>query len=91
MAPEVIWAGSAARALKKIDKDAKVRILTEVGRLAAQPFPPGSKKLSGSPAHRLRVGDYRVVYQFDEPKGRIVVLKVGHRKEVYTRLPELKD
>jgi mRNA interferase RelE/StbE len=48
------------------------------------PFPPGAKKLHGDePYARVRVGDYRVIYQVEAHQLIIIVVKIGHRKEIY--------
>ena len=59
--------------------------MTEVlDALASQPFPPGVKKLINQEnVFRVRVGDYRILYQVEADKLLILVLRVGHRKDVY--------
>ncbi|MCA1989598.1 MAG: type II toxin-antitoxin system RelE/ParE family toxin [Desulfarculus sp.] len=90
MAPQIIWAGSAARELRKLEREVQKRILAETRRLSLEALPPGSKKLSGHPLHRVRVGDYRIVYQYRAEDDAVVVLKVAHRKDAYQRIPDLK-
>ena len=52
--------------------------------LASQPRPPGSEKLFGpEDLYRIRVGDYRIVYQIRDEELLVSVLKIGHRREVY--------
>jgi mRNA interferase RelE/StbE len=51
--------------------------------LASEPRPPGSTKLSGSEQYRIRQGDWRAVYEIDDEKKTVVVVKIGHRREVY--------
>jgi mRNA interferase RelE/StbE len=54
-----------------------------VEQLAIEPLPNGAKKLQGSDyIYRIRVGDYRIVYELDAA-GRITIVRVRHRKEVY--------
>jgi mRNA interferase RelE/StbE len=55
----------------------------KIGRLATDPRPPGSSKMSGSDHYRIRQGDWRVVYAVDEKAKRVDILKIGHRREVY--------
>jgi mRNA interferase RelE/StbE len=77
------WRASAAKELRKIDRQAVPRIVEAVEQLAIEPLPPGAKKLQGSDyIYRIRVGDYRIVYELDAA-GRITIVRVRHRKEVY--------
>jgi len=74
----------ARRDFDGLDKPVQERLRTHIDRLAADPFPAGAKKLHGDePYYRIRVGDYRVVYQVDGKQLMVVVIKLGHRKEVY--------
>ena len=80
----VEFAASALREFKVLERAVQRRIATHIDELAGNPFPPGSKKLKGSPDHyRIRVGDYRVIYKVDGKRLVILVLKIGHRREVY--------
>lgn len=81
---EILWKRSAEQDLRKIDRQQLSRIVVAIGALAEDPFPPGSRKLRGSEgAHRLRVGDYRVIYQVDVETRTLVVVHVRHRREAY--------
>jgi mRNA interferase RelE/StbE len=64
---------------KEWQDKARSKILT----LEDNPRPYGSKKLKSTDFHRLRVGDYRVVYSIYEEKKLVKILSIGHRKEVY--------
>jgi mRNA interferase RelE/StbE len=78
------FASSAVREFKALDRGIQRRIATNIDELAANPFPPGAKKLQGSEdQYRIRIGDYRVVYRVDGKRVTILVLKIGHRREVY--------
>ena len=59
------------------------RIIRRIGQLADNPRPPGSSQLSGHDRYRLRQGVYRIVYAIDDVEIVVVVVKVGHRKDVY--------
>jgi mRNA interferase RelE/StbE len=48
-----------------------------------QPRPPGCKKLRGENAWRIRVGDYRIIYEIHDQISQVIVVTVGHRREVY--------
>lgn len=80
----VEFAASALREFKALDRAMQRRIATHIDELTGNPFPPGSKKLRGSPDHyRIRVGDYRIIYRVDGKRLLILILKIGHRREVY--------
>jgi mRNA interferase RelE/StbE len=75
---------SAERQLKKIRREDTVRILRSISLLANDPRPIGCRKMSGyDDVYRIRVGNYRVIYEIDGKQITIVILKIGHRKEVY--------
>ena len=64
-------------------KKERQRIIRRIGQLAEDPRPPGSKKLSGNDKYRVRQGSYRIVYSIEANELIVVVVKVGHRKDVY--------
>jgi mRNA interferase RelE/StbE len=78
---------SAGREIERIGtKTDRRRIVARIGELAEQPRPAGCEKLAGrDDCYRIRAGDYRVVYSIDDARRLIVVLKIGHRREVYRR------
>ena len=79
---------SAAKALKKIPKADRKRIAEKIDSLAESPPNPESTKMKGSnPFHKVRVGDYRIVYEIQEDVLLILVVKIGHRKDIYRNLP----
>jgi mRNA interferase RelE/StbE len=78
------WKHSAVKELKKIGSKNRSRILQAVGRLSSVPYPDGCKKLKGSlHTYRIRIGDYRVIYEVESKTVVIVIVRVRHRKEVY--------
>ncbi|HWL88900.1 MAG TPA: type II toxin-antitoxin system RelE/ParE family toxin [Polyangiaceae bacterium] len=77
---------SAAKELAKLPKAERRRIATKIDALANEPRPPGVEKLAGEDAWRVRVGDYRIVYEVQDRVLVILVLAVGHRREIYKRL-----
>jgi mRNA interferase RelE/StbE len=79
---EIIWADSAVRQLRKLDRPVAKRIFEAVGKLREGPR-RWLTRIVNSPYYRLRVGDYRVIVDVHESKLRVLVLKVGHRKSVY--------
>lgn len=78
---------SAIRTLAKIPKDDQKAIRLRIDSLANTPFPPNVKKLEGEEdLYRVRTGDYRIIYQIHKKILLIIVLAIGHRKEVYRGL-----
>jgi len=76
---------AAVRALGKLERSVQKRIQGVVDVLALPPRPPAAKKLVGSELWRVRTGDYRIVYAIEDERLLVVVVKVGHRREVYDR------
>ncbi|MDJ0762988.1 MAG: type II toxin-antitoxin system RelE/ParE family toxin [Myxococcota bacterium] len=75
---------AAERSLKKLSADIQKRIIKAILKLEKQPRPAGVKKLSGEDdIYRIRVRDYRVIYQIRDDVLVIVVVRVGHRRDVY--------
>lgn len=78
---------SVAKDLRPIPKSTAERILRGIAGLQREPFPRQSKKLTGTEnLHRLRVGDYRIVYGVDAAGRRITVHYVRHRRDAYRDL-----
>jgi mRNA interferase RelE/StbE len=78
---------SAARVLKTLPKQDRKRIQDKIDSFADNLPAPATTKMKGdNPFHRVRVGDYRIIYEIHEDALVILVLKIGHRKEVYRRL-----
>jgi mRNA interferase RelE/StbE len=73
----------AQKQLLKFDKTVIPTIKTAIGALAQNPRPHGYIKLKGEEAYRIRVGDYRIIYEIDDEIIIVTVIAVGHRKEVY--------
>ena len=81
----VVLKASAAKEVENLaTKKERQRIVARIRALTAEPRPPGCEKLTGATEHyRIRQGDYRVVYSIDDRERLVVVVKVGHRKDVY--------
>lgn len=75
---------SAVRQLRKLPTSVQERIAGRIEQLAIDPRPRGSIKLQGEDdLYRIRVGDYRVIYAIRDDELIVLVLRVGHRREVY--------
>jgi mRNA interferase RelE/StbE len=81
---EILLERNAERDLKKLPKDMFDRAVLSIKFLAQNPKPHGSRKIVGSKNDwRIRVGDYRVIYEIDE-EGRVVkIMRIRHRREAY--------
>ena len=78
---------SAAKALKEIPKANRKRIVEKIDSLAESPPNPDTTKMKGNnPFHKVRIGDYRIVYEIQEDVLVILVIKIGHRKDIYRNL-----
>ena len=74
----------AARQIEALDRATQARIIRRLEALEVDPRPPAAKKLKGEHGTwRVRVGDYRIVYTIEDNRLLILVVKVGHRREVY--------
>jgi len=79
---------SAAKELKKLSKPDQKRISRAIDNLAENlPNPETTKMKGNNPFHKIRVGDYRIVYEIQDEILLILVLKISHRKDVYRNLP----
>ena len=83
MAYTVIIKPAAERTLKKLAPDAQRQVLRVLENLREIPFPQGVKKLAGMELYRVRSGDYRIVYSVVRNVLQILVVKIGHRREIY--------
>jgi mRNA interferase RelE/StbE len=75
---------TAERDLQKLPRPLFLRLSQKILALAEEPRPDGVRKLSGSlEGWRIRVGDYRVVYQIDDEQKTVIIVRVRHRRDVY--------
>lgn len=74
---------SAARELEAIGRADRLRIIQRIESLAEDPRPAGCEKLSGEEKYRIRQGSWRIVYLIEDRIVRVVIVKVGHRRDVY--------
>ncbi|MDN5749646.1 MAG: type II toxin-antitoxin system RelE/ParE family toxin [Pseudonocardia sp.] len=79
-------AQAAVRQLRKLDPQARRRIQAAVELLAQDPRPAGASKLVGGDGEwRVRTGDYRIVYEIHDQVLLVLVLAIGHRRDIYRR------
>jgi mRNA interferase RelE/StbE len=76
---------SVAKDLRRIPNNDVIRLLQCIETLRETPRPMGSEKLSGQERYRIRQGVYRIIYEVKDERLIVTVVKVGHRKQVYTR------
>lgn len=76
---------AAARALRKLDPQARRRVQGAIALLAQDPRPPAARAMKGRPGLRVRVGDYRILYTVHDDELLVVVVRLGHRRDVYER------
>lgn len=81
---EVYLEKAAERDLRRLPPEIFHRIVSQIRALAENPHPPGCRKLTGSENDwRIRIGDYRVLYEIVETDNIVRVFRVRHRREVY--------
>ena len=82
---QIEWKSSARKELRKLPSDMIQKIVTAVELLGENPFPPGCRKLIGSEqTWRIRIGNYRVIYNVLSSILVIEIVRVAHRKDVYS-------
>ena len=74
---------AAVRALRKLDPRVRHRVQGAIALLAQDPRPPGARALQGRSGLRVRVGDYRIIYTVEDDVLLVVVVRLGHRRDVY--------
>lgn len=81
---DIVLERSVEKDLRKLNQQVHDRVIHSISTLADNPRPPGVKKLAGTANDwRIRVGDYRVLYEIAESVRIIRIYRVGHRKNVY--------
>lgn len=76
---------AAVRALWKLDPAVRHRLQGTIALLAQDPRPPAARALHGRAGFRVRVGDYRILYTLEDEVLLVVVVTLGHRRQVYER------
>ncbi|MEA5534143.1 type II toxin-antitoxin system RelE/ParE family toxin [Crocosphaera sp. XPORK-15E] len=86
MSYQVELKSSAKRQFKKLSADIQRVILTKLEQLTLNPRPPQSQKMVGEDnTYRIRVGDYRIIYEVFDHRLVVMVIRIGHRREVYRK------
>ena len=81
---EIEISRTAERQLKKLAEEDQLRVVRAMLALTEEPRPRGSRKLTGyDDVFRIRVGRFRVLYSVSDARLVVVVLKIGHRRDVY--------
>ena len=83
MTYQVVLTPLATKQIEKLPQNIQPRIRAKIRDLADNPRPSGVKKLKSSIKYRVRVGDYRIVYEIQDDVLVVTVVRVGHRKDVY--------
>ena len=76
---------TAEKQIRKLDRSDQIRVLRAIQALSKEPRPPpGTRKLRGyADVFRVRIGVYRIIYSLEQDRLLIIILKAGHRRDVY--------
>jgi mRNA interferase RelE/StbE len=86
MAYAIVFKPAAIRDLRKLPQDVQRRVAARIDTLATDPLPHGVEALQGEPdMYRIRVGEYRIIYKRETKALVILVVRIGHRREVYRK------
>jgi mRNA interferase RelE/StbE len=80
---ELVFRKSVAKDLRAFPKQEVKRIMQRIRSLADDPRPAGCEKLSGQERYRVRQGSYRIIYEIDDARLIVLIVRVGHRRDVY--------
>lgn len=82
---KILIKASAVKEIKKFPKKDLQRIVDKIQTLSLDPRSTGCEKLSGDDKFRIRQGNYRIIYLIEDDRLIIIVIKVGHRRDVYNK------
>lgn len=82
MTYEILFSDKSLKQLKKMERHVQERIIAAMERVRIKPEKYVTK-LVGDPSYKLRVGDYRIIMDIDSKNLQVLVLKIGHRKNIY--------
>jgi len=80
---KILLVKSAEKELLRLNKSLGQRIFQKISLLKNDPYGQNSQKLEGGKGYRIRIGDYRVVYTIGKENKTILIIKIGHRREIY--------
>jgi len=80
---ELLIKRSAAKELEALPTTYRRRIAARIQKLSKAPRPSGVEKLSGAEQYRIRQGNYRVLYEIDDGRKTVTIVRIGHRRDVY--------
>lgn len=81
---QIVFRPSARKQFAKLPRDVQKRLKNKIDSLQHDPRPQGVKKLAANEdLYRIRIGDYRIIYQIQDRQLVILLLKIGHRREIY--------
>ncbi len=80
---ELVFKKSVAKDLRAFPKQEVKRIMQRIRSLADDPRPAGCEKLSGAERYRVRQGAYRIIYEIEDDRLTVLVVRIGHRRDVY--------
>ena len=83
---ELLFKKSVAKDLRVIPKTDLRKLLARIRALANDPRPPGCQKLSGRERYRVRQGSYRIVYEIEDRRLTVLIVRVAHRRETYRNI-----
>lgn len=90
MSYEVVFHPGALREFDKLPAPVRKRVAQSVDRLADEPRPHGSIKMQDVDVYRLRVGEYRVAYAVRDQRLLVLIVRVGHRRDIYREIETIK-
>jgi len=80
---KVTFSRAARKELEELPRKMQLRISGVIALLAVNPFPPNSKKLIGREGYRIRTSSYRILYNVDKRILKILIVRIGYRRDVY--------
>ena len=85
--PSVVFKPSVEKDLRSLPQKVVARVFDQAEKLGQDPFPRGARKLAAAERlYRVRIGDYRMIYEVDQDSQRIVIHYVRHRRDAYRKL-----
>jgi mRNA interferase RelE/StbE len=80
----VVFSPAVSQRIRKLDPGTRARLVARIEALGADPRPPGCVALQGAQGLlRIRMGDWRIVYRVEDKSLVVLIVRVGHRREVY--------